>query len=247
MNSDGYSETRSSAQEIPRWPPFVDDDGELIPWAQLTPEQQEECRRRRNLQWQARARHRWAQAVPVEGTRGAAYLESIGIAPPYSRALRYHPSLFCTSVGNVLPALLCAVTPINAPSEIEAVKPIWLDPYGVGTLRTGMLGVIGYSPDGVITLDELAAEIVIGRRVDTAIAAGAVLGLPAVATLTNSSLSRLVLPDTVRRAVFARSRDCRMAALEAWAERERSRGVDIELQRPPDDVEHWTDVAKARL
>lgn len=248
MNDAPYRGSGFNAQEIPRWPPFVDEEGEPLPWAELTPEQQAECHQRKRLQWQARARIRWGQAVAVEGTRAAAYLSLIGASAPYSAALRYHPTLFCTSLGHVLPALLCAVTPIDAPSQIEAIKPIWLDPHSAGTLRTGMMGLVGHSSGGVVVLDELAEEIVITRRIDSAIAAGAVLGLPAVATVSARWVARpLTLPPFVRRVIVARSSTGRTTALEAWADLQRAKGVEVELRTPPDDLEHWTDAARARL
>lgn len=205
-------------------------------WSSLTQRHADQCRR---------LDARWNAAVEIdEGTRAAAYLAHVGASAPFSTALRYHPHLWCPALQWRVPALLAAVTPVCRPRELEALTEIWLDPFGVGQLRLPRTGLFGFSPRGVVALDPFEDELVVGRRLDDAIAAGALLGMPAVAAISRRRLQLLVLPPSVKRVVIALNADSGSTAAEAFAERQGRRGVSVIIQRPPEGKRFWSVAAR---
>ena len=126
------------------------------------------------------------------------------------------------------------MTPVCRPLELEALCTVWLDPYGVGALRLARTGLFGFSPRGVVALDAFDDELLIGRRLDDALGASAILGMPAIAYMTPHRLERLVLPPSVRRVVIALNAESRSSAAEAFQERQQRRGLTVTIQRPAD-------------
>lgn len=184
----------------------------------------------------------------MEGTRAERYLRYIGAEAPFSRSLRYAPLVYCPALGDRYPVLLARVVdPLN-PQALEALYRTWLDPNGDGPLNVGTNGrFYGDTPNGVVVLDPLdGPALLVAQRLDNALAAGAVLGVPAIAAITVHRMIELRLPRHIQQVVIAIHRTGRIDAPFELKRRLERVGVRVSIVLPPERRESWIDAARAR-
>ncbi|MGH7119131.1 MAG: DUF7146 domain-containing protein [Acetobacteraceae bacterium] len=185
----------------------------------------------RTEQLRRRALALWTGAVPVRGTPAERYLGSRCIGHvAASPALRFrsdtpHPA------GGRLPALLAAVT--GPDGGVVALHRTYLKRDGGGKASVEPAKAsLGPVHGGAVRLDEAAPELAIGEGVETAAAAGKLLGLPAWAAISCGNLAGAVLPALVRSVVIAVDRDEpgeRAARAAAWRWQREGRHVRMML------------------
>jgi hypothetical protein len=149
------------------------------------------------------------------------------------------------------PALLARVVQPSQREALEALQITWLDPHGVGKLFLPTKTLYGDSAHGVVCLGDLRSspEVVIARHVEDALAAGEVLGLPAIATLSPSRMIALKLLGGMRGAAIAlnRRRQSReLEAADALQRRLSAEGLTCSIVSPPGDHPSWISVARER-
>ena len=155
----------------------------------------------------ARALALWNRSVPCPDTPAAVYLAARGLPSlASSPALRFsrdtrHPS------GGTTPAMIALVQ--DATGNPVAVHRTFLQPDGAGkTDAEPNRASLGPIWRGAIRLHSMAEELVIGEGIETAAAAGVLLGLPAWAAISAGNLARaLALPREVRKVVIASDHD----------------------------------------
>ncbi|MDX2274374.1 MAG: toprim domain-containing protein [Hyphomonadaceae bacterium] len=194
----------------------------------------------------SRVHGRWSGSVGLHGTAAALYLAQLGVAPPYSQALRYHPYAFNRQLRCRLPAMLAAVTCLETPSEVEALAIEYFDPVTGGALR-GCGSLFGVSRNGVVVFDEFTDAVVLSHHIDDAIGAGVLLGLPATATLNADRMHRLVLPQAVRRVVLALNPGGKRLHAQNLAAHLEAEGVSVTVAEPPDGAKDWATAARERV
>ena len=175
----------------------------------------------------------WRGAEPVPGTPAATYLHARGIGGiATSSALLFrgdtpHPA------GGRLPALLALVT---APDGMQAgIHRTYLRRDGAGKADvTPAKAALGPIWAGAIRLVEASTALVVGEGIETAAAAGLLVGLPAWAAISAGNLARaLVLPEVVQDVTIAVDRDAPgEAAACAAAARWRAEGRGVRFLVP---------------
>ncbi len=198
----------------------------------------------------ALARQLFADARPVSGTLAEKYLIARAINPPYPPSLRFHPRVYNTDVKRDLPALIAAITPLDAPETINAVQRIWLAHPGRKADVPMSKKTLGPVLSGGVLLGTIGAEIVIGEGIETTMSAIEAFGIPGVATLGTSNMAKLAVPAHVTRVIIAHDRDesgvGRDAAIalarRLWAQR-----VEVRLAPPSEGSKDWNDAAQAKV
>ncbi len=182
---------------------------------------------------QARALALWERAGPVPGTLAAKYLAARGVpALAASKALRFAAMCRHPTSGD-WPALVALVR--DEAGQPVALHRTYLRHNGAGKApleppRASLGPVWG----GAIRLDPFAPELVIGEGLETAAAAGVLLGLPAWAAISAGNLARgLMLPHEVRAVVVAADPDPPgEAAAQTAAQRWQAEGRRVRIARP---------------
>ena len=149
--------------------------------------------------------------------------------------------------GGTLPAMVALVQDV-AGNPVAAHRT-FLRPDGTGKAsiepNRASLGPLWR---GAIRLHPIAVELVVGEGIETAAAAGVLLGLPSWAALSAGNLARaLALPPDVRRVVIASDHDDpgRLAAKEA-AMRWKAEGRVVRVALPDRAGHDFADVLMAR-
>ena len=201
----------------------------------------------------ARALAMWQGSAPVPGTLAAGYLESrcIGFLAG-SEALRFRADCWHPEGGR-LPALIALVT--DAAGAPMAIHRTYLDRATGGKARIEPAKATLGSPwGGAVRLAPVARvapcddALAVGEGVETAAAAGKLLGLPAWSALNAGNLARaMALPASVRAVTIAVDRDPagERAALHAAA-RWRAEGRLVRCLLPDQDGQDAADVLRAR-
>jgi phage/plasmid primase-like uncharacterized protein len=180
----------------------------------------------------------WEMAQPIEGTPAAQYLAVRGLDGFTSPALRFLPEHRHAPSGTTWPVLIAAVTePLTG--ELRAVHRTFLARDGRGKAPVEpskmTLGPIG---GAVIRLAEPVdkSPLVIGEGIETAAAAGLILGAPAWAAIAAGNLSRIELPLAVAEVIIAADADPvgqREAERAAWRWAAEGRRVRIATPDAP--------------
>eukprot|EP01037_Dinobryon_pediforme_P005931 gene5931-6001_t len=218
-----------------------DGSAEYPPRTISTDEDAERAARRK----QNRAMGLWEGAQAVTGTLAATYL--IARALPTmaaSAALRFAPSCRHPETADH-PAMLALVR--DAAGRPVAIHRTYLRHDGQGKADvTPPKASLGPVWGGAIRLDPLAAELVIGEGIETAAAAGVLIGLPAWAALSAGNLATgLILPPEVRTVVIAADRDAHgEAAANAAARRWQTEGRRVRIARPDRDGVDFNDILR---
>lgn len=225
MDVGGYSVDRRNGQGSVR-----------VAWRDLTSQQQREV-----------ARRAWRSGVSCTGTRAEAYLRTLGVVGYLPKSLRYAPSMVCPALQNRFPALMARVVDPCHRDVLEAVQPIFLDPHGVGTLSAHR-PLIGDSARGVVCIGSFnEGAIVVAKRLPDALAAGAALGLPCIATLSHFRMSVLELPAEISKVTIAQRPSGRADAEFDLRDKLEAAGVEVSMVSPPDGARTWAYAARARL
>ncbi len=195
----------------------------------------------------ARALALWSRSMPCAGTLAAAYLAARALPLLVSSpALRFcrdarHPS------GGTMLALVALVQDVA--EKPLAVHRTYLRPAGTGKADVEPnRASLGRLWRGAIRLHPLADELVVAEGIETAAAAGILLGLPAWAAVSAGNMAcALALPPEVRRVVIAADHDKpgRQAAKEA-ATRWKAEGRTVRVALPDRPGEDFADVLAAR-
>ncbi len=195
---------------------------------------------------QARALALWDEAIPCTGTPAARYLATRNL-PGFagSTELRFHPAAGHPNDRRRFPSLLGLVR--DMAGNAIAVHRTYLRPDGRGKADVEPTKAsLGPVWRGAIRLDPVAPEIVVGEGIESAAAAGLLLGLPAWAAIAAGNLGgALALPLEVRAVVIAADNDIagRNAAREASA-RWRAEGRAVRIALPNSADADFNDVLR---
>lgn len=199
---------------------------------------------------QAKARALWEGAFPLQRTLGERYLSARAIDLPEGAHIRFHPRCWNGHAGVELPALIAAVSRLDAPDCIQGVQRTWLaEPGRKADLETPKAALGPTKACGVI-LGRLSDAMVVAEGIESALSAGAWFGLPAVATLGTSGLAGLVVPTCIQRVIIAFDHDLNGAgerAAQRLAKRLWASGHEVLLYPPPSGFADWNDWAQFEL
>ena len=194
-----------------------------------------------------RARAIWSGALPIEdGSPAARYLELRRISHVMrSPALRWRRDTPHPSGGRRI-ALLAAIT--SHDGKFSGLQRIFLKPDGSKADCEPTKASLGVIAGGAVRLQECSTELVIGEGIETAAAAGALLGKPAWSAVSCGNLGRsLTLPASVRSVVIAVDNDMAglRAAREGWR-RWKSEGRAVKFLKPTASGADAADIIAAR-
>ena len=179
-----------------------------------------------------RAREIWGGASPIEpGTPAAKYLEIRRISHvATSPALRWRSDCPHPAGGRRL-ALIAAV---SAPDgEFAGVQRVFLKPDGTKADVEPVKASIGAISGGAVRLQDCSAELAIAEGVESAAAAGLILGMPAWAAVSAGNMANsLILPAEIRTVTIAADHDAPgIRAAEDAAVRWRDEGRSVRIIR----------------
>jgi hypothetical protein len=191
----------------------------------------------------------WQAACPFEGSPAAAYLAGRSLSSPDGDALRWiadAPHAPSGTRGSCMVALVMDVA-----GRPQAVHRTWLAPGGAGKAPLDpprmTLGPVG---GGAVRLCRWrpGEALVIGEGIETSLAAGLLLGVPAWAALSAGNLARVPLPAGLTHLLITADADppgqrAAWAAADAFA----TRGLRVEVLTPDADGTDFNDVLQRRL
>ena len=193
----------------------------------------------------------WCLAEPLTpDTLAGRYLLARAIPAPWPASLRFAPRLWNVEARAYLPALVAAVTPLDAPSDVRAISRTWLSEPGRKAALETPKAALGTIADYAVVLGEIADAVVIGEGIESALSAGRALGLPSVAALGCANMRRLAIPASVRRVLIAPDRDANGAGERAARDLGQAlikRGVSAALAWPLKPFADWNDAAQAAV
>jgi putative DNA primase/helicase len=178
----------------------------------------------------------WRGCEPAVGTLAAIYLAARGLSDvSASSALRFRGDMWHPEGGRY-PAMVALVSDTNGRGAAVHRTYLRRDGSGKANLEPSR-AALGPIWGGAIRLHDHdpARPLVIAEGIETAAAAGVLLGLPAWAAVSAGNMAKgLVLPPEARRVVIAADPDSagRRAARGAWA-RWRTEGVTKATGLPP--------------
>ncbi len=186
----------------------------------------------------------WRGAEEIEdGTPAALYLERRRISHVIrSPALRWRADTPHPSGGRRI-ALLAAVTAPDG--AFAAIQRIFLKPDGTKADCEPVKASIGVIAGGAVRLQERGAELVVAEGIETAAAAGLLLGLPSWSAISAGNMARsLMLPASVLSVVIAVDNDApgQAAAREAWRRWTRE-GRQVRFATPRGNGRDFADIA----
>lgn len=189
----------------------------------------------------------WDGASPIEqDTPAAKYLKLRRISHVMrSPALRWRRDTPHPSGGRRI-ALLAAIT--SHDGKFSGLQRIFLKPDGSKADCEPTKASLGVIAGGAVRLQECSTELVIGEGIETAAAAGALLGKPAWSAVSCGNLGRsLTLPASVRSVVIAVDNDMAglRAAREGWR-RWKSEGRAVKFLKPTASGADAADIIAAR-
>ena len=201
------------------------------------------------LENRKRAQRLWAEARPIAGSPVERYLESRKTSAEAVPALRYHSRVYSAEVGKFLPAMVASVTRLHQPTLVMAVHRTWLTATGQKAGLKVVKKALGSTSGGGVVLGAVAEDVVIGEGIETTLSASAALSLPGIATLGTAGMTRLDLPQHVRRAVIAYDNDANGAgrrAARTLGQRLLRQGCRVDLAGPPDNFNDFNEWAQAK-
>ena len=196
---------------------------------------------------QEAAERLWRGAVPCAATPAGQYLRRRELPHLVDcPALRFrgdtpHPE------GGRLPALLAQV--VDGAGQAVALHRTFLDPTGRKAAADPAKASLGPTWGAAIRLDPVAAELVVGEGIETAAAAGLLLGQPAWAAINAGNLQHaLALPDVVRAVTIAADPDPPgQRAADGAAVRWRAEGREVRILTPDEPGQDFADLLAARV
>ncbi len=148
-----------------------------------------------------------------------------------SPALRWRKDTPHPSGGRHL-ALIAAIT--GADGDFSGVQRIYLDRDGRKAACEPTKASLGQVAGGAVRLQSCSDAVVIGEGIESAAAAGAILGLPAWAAVSAGNMAKsLILPPEIRSVVIAADNDpVGLRAAEAAWRRWRAEGRSVRIVKP---------------
>ena len=192
-----------------------------------------------------RARAIWDGGEPIEADCPAAlYLARRRIEHvANSSALRWRADCPHPSGGRRL-ALLAAVT--GPAGEFAGVQRVFLKLDGSKADCEPVKASLGVIAGGAVRLQTASDTLVIGEGIESAAAAGAILGLPAWAAVSAGNLAKsMMLPAEIRSVVIAADHDAAglRAAETAWR-RWRAEGRSVRIVKPNQEDSDFNDLQR---
>lgn len=197
----------------------------------------------------AAAQKLWRAVEPIRPAGLVArYLVARACPPPWPPSLR-GGRIWCAEAGDFLPALVAAVTPIDAPDAVHGVHRTWLAEPGRKAWLDKPKAALGAVGGGAVVLGEITTEAAIAEGIESALSAGRALKLPAIATLGAGFMARACLPRSVRRVIVAPDRDAGGTgekAARTLAARLVAEGRSVAIAWPPGGAGDWNEWAQAQ-
>ncbi len=188
------------------------------------------------------------ETQPVAGTLAETYLLARAINPPWPDAIRFHPRLWCVEVGQHLPAMVCAISPLDAPDRPHAVQRIWLAADGRKANLRAPKKTLGALAGGGVVLAPFHSRLIVAEGVETALSVDEVWGTSAVATLGTANMEAVQIPVSVSDVLIAFDCDTNGAGEKAarnLATRLHAEGRAVTLIPPPASFSDWNEHAQA--
>ena len=186
------------------------------------------------------ARRIWANAGPIHGTIGEAYLRGRGITCPLPPSLRWAPDLFHGPSGRYLSAMVADVTK-------GGVHRTFFDKAGARIEGSAKM-MLGPCAGGAVALSEVQGALVVCEGIETGLSLlSGLLGEPATvwAALSTSGVRALKLPAAPGRLILAPDGDAPgMAAAEVLGNRAFAQGWQVYLMAPPEGKD-WNDILQS--
>jgi putative DNA primase/helicase len=193
------------------------------------------------------ARSLWRATVPAKGTLAERYLvETRRLELPDSAAIRFHPRLKFSRIGEFLPAMVCAMVDIRT-NEFTGIHRTFLTAdakkAGILTLGRKLGSAIKIDPDDVVHEGLAVAE-----GVESAIAAR-FLYRPAWSLIDANGINGFpVLPGIEHLSIFADNDANKTGEVAAYEcqERWQRTGAEVVIQMPPNVGEDIADIISNR-
>ena len=191
-----------------------------------------------------RARALWAGGERIEAdTPAALYLERRCISHVISYpALRWRTGVPHPNGGSRRLALLAEIT--GPDGKFAAIQRIFLKPDGTKADIEPVKASLGNVTGGAVRLQSCSAELAVAEGLESAAAAGVILGLPAWAAISAGNLARgMILPVEIRSVVIAADHDGPgLRAAEDAATRWRDEGRAVRIIRASESGHDANDV-----
>lgn len=191
----------------------------------------------------------WELAMPAAGTPVENYLRGRGLALPKSAAsiIRYLPEAKHPN-NSRLPCMVASLVDIDG--RPAAIHRTFLAPGGAGKAKVEPQRMtLGPVRGAAVRLSPAAGRLVVGEGIETSLAAGIILNLPAWAAVSAGNMGdSLRLPPDVREIVIAADNDApgRDAARRAAA-RWRAEGRAVRIAMPDREGADFADVLANRV
>jgi hypothetical protein len=185
----------------------------------------------------------WDEAKPIRDTPAEIYLRGRGIDCTLPASLRYHPACWHGPTKRCLPAVVARVDGGDGP----AVHRTFLQSDGSGKANVDPVKMmLGGTRGGAVHLSAAPGPLLVAEGIETALAAGILLGRPAGvwAALSTSGMTALILPPLAGELILAVDGD-RAGAFAARTLGERARLASWEVQwwQAPEGTD-WNDVLR---
>jgi putative DNA primase/helicase len=191
----------------------------------------------------------WSGAAPAGGTPAALYLARRALPDlAASTALRWRPDVAHPSGGGGRHAAMVALV-TDVDGNPQAVHRTYLTRDGRKADLTPVKASKGPVAGGAIRLHPVAAEMVVAEGIETAAAAGVLMGLPAWAAVAAGNLERtMMLPPEVRSVIIAGDPDPPgRAAAEGAARRWRAEGRRVRIAMPDTPPQDFNDLLMSQV
>jgi Toprim domain-containing protein len=190
----------------------------------------------------------FSQAVSIDGTPGATYLESRGIVGlqgnKMCNTLRFHPSLYHSSSKQTLPTLVARIR--GPKGNAMGLHRTFLRPDGTGKADVpSNKMMLGPASGGAVRFGPDQPIIALAEGIETALSISRASRLTVWATLSTSGLKSLILPPAPVAEVVvicADHDDAGLAAAEATATRLEAEGRAVSVIAPQAEGMDFNDV-----
>ena len=190
----------------------------------------------------SKAKNLWAQAKPIHGTNGAAYLQKRGITCPLPDTLRWLPDTYHGPSGRWMSAIVALVEPTMA------VHRTFFEKSGQRVAQSPKL-MLGPCAGGAVRLTKADGPTVVAEGIETALSlASGLLSYPSTiwAALSASGMKALQLPLAPGTLFVATDGDnTGREAGFSLAQRASALGWKVSLL-PASDGCDWNDILQSR-
>jgi hypothetical protein len=189
-----------------------------------------------------RARQLWDATIPIEGTLAEVYLTRRGLPPPYPNSLRFHPAVKHGVHWKFYPAMVAAIV---ASRGVAGVQRTYLTDKA-WKIPTEAKRTLAPMDDGAVRLGVPFGTLGIAEGIETGLSASRMFALPVWCALSAVRLSKLWIPDDVRRLIIFADRG-EVGQREATNARDiyQRRGLSVEIMTPEKPALDWNDALVA--